>query len=78
MTTPPPAPLIITVQHVHACPTFNGQPGMCSRGARVWFAAHGLSWADFVAHGIPAETLAATGDALALRVVAHARGQLKE
>ncbi len=70
-------PLIITVQHVHACPSFNGHSGLCARGARAWFAAHGLSWSDFVAYGIAAETLIATGDALALRVVAFARGELK-
>lgn len=70
-------PLIITVQHVHACPSFNGRSGLCARGARAWFAAHGLSWTDFVAHGIPSETLEATGDALALRVVAFARSELE-
>lgn len=47
----------------------------CSRGARDFFERHGLSWADFLKHGIPAEQLAATGDKMALQVVEHARGR---
>ena len=46
---------------------------ICFGGARPWFRRHGLDWQDFVANGMPAETLEATGDALALRVVAEAR-----
>lgn len=44
----------------------------CSRGMRPWFAANGLSWADFVKHGIDAEVLRATHNAMADRVIAHA------
>lgn len=47
--------------------------GYCNRGARAWFAAHGLDWARFLAQGIDAEVLAATGDAMALAVVEIAR-----
>lgn len=47
--------------------------GFCADGARNWFAAHGLSWADFVRDGASAESLLATGDALALRVVEAAQ-----
>ena len=46
---------------------------MCNREPRRWFAAHGFSWSDFIQHGIPAETVAATGDPLALIVVEAAK-----
>lgn len=39
--------------------------GYCSRGARAWFAQHGLDYLAFVRNGLPAHTLAALGDALA-------------
>ena len=51
---------------------------LCSRGTRGFFRRHGLDWGRFLAEGIPAEKLSATGDAMALRVVAIAeyeRGQ---
>ena len=48
---------------------------LCFGGARPWFRRHGLDWQDFVANGIAAERLAATGDALALRVIAGARAR---
>lgn len=47
--------------------------GHCVTGARVWFKMRGFNWRDFVANGIEAEALLATGDGLAERVVAHAR-----
>lgn len=47
----------------------------CNTGARAFFARHGLSWPDFLARGIEAEKLERTGDAMALRVVAHAKGE---
>jgi LPS sulfotransferase NodH len=46
--------------------------GYCSRGARAWFAQHGLDYLDFVRQGLPAERLAALGDALADAAVAQA------
>lgn len=51
------------------------QARLCSRGARAFFERHGLDWRQFLREGIPASELAATGDALALRVVEVARGQ---
>lgn len=48
---------------------------MCSRGVREFFVQHELDWSDFLKNGIPASRLAATGDAMALRVVEVARGQ---
>lgn len=46
---------------------------ICFDGARPWFRRHGLDWQEFVANGIEAEQLEATGDALAFRVTAEAR-----
>ena len=43
--------------------------GLCASGGRKWFEVHGLNWSEFLAEGIDAETLRATGDALAIRVV---------
>lgn len=51
------------------------QAHLCSRGARAFFKRHGLDWDAFLREGVPASELAATGDALALRVVEVARGQ---
>lgn len=47
--------------------------GLCARGARAWFARHGLDWSEFIARGIPAERLEATGDHYAHTVCAIAR-----
>jgi len=41
---------------------------MCSRGARHFFERHGLDWPKFLREGIDADELAATGDAMAIRV----------
>lgn len=49
--------------------------GYCARGARRWFARHGLDWSDFVMRGIDADIMLATGDAMALRLVEHVRKQ---
>jgi hypothetical protein len=45
---------------------------ICLAGARTWWRRHGLDWRRFVADGIDAEILTATGDGMALRVVARA------
>ena len=45
---------------------------LCFGGARPWFRRHGLDWQDFLANGIEAERLEATGDALAFRVTSIA------
>ena len=36
----------------------------CHAGVRPWFRRHGFDWQDFLAHGIDAEHLRATDDAL--------------
>lgn len=45
----------------------------CSGRTRDWFASKGLSWSDFLEHGISSDILEATGDHLALEAVAVAR-----
>lgn len=65
--------LIITTTHLYTVPAWNGRQGFCAQTSRKWFAANKLSWSDFVFNGIEAEKLLATGDALAVRVVEHAR-----
>lgn len=54
--------LTVHMRHVRAA-------RLCSRGGREWFRRRGLSWADFLRDGLPADTLRETGDALALRAV---------
>jgi len=60
--------LIVTINDVRAA-------GLCVNGSRAWFARHGLDFRAFVREGLDAKTLLATGDAMALRVVEHARQQ---
>ena len=63
---------VITIDHVRAV-------GLCVNGTRTWFARHDLDFRAFLREGIDADSLLATGDAMALRVVsyaeAHARNQ---
>ncbi len=47
--------------------------GLCMRGSRAWFKAHGIPWSDFVSKGVSAARLEQTGDPLAARAVAAAR-----
>ena len=49
--------------------------GLCVNGTRVWFARHDLDFRAFLRDGCDADTLLATGDAMAQRVVEHARNQ---
>jgi len=57
---------VITIDHVRAV-------GLCVNGTRTWFARHDLDFRTFLRDDCDAETLLATGDAMALRVVEHAR-----
>ena len=41
----------------------------CLAGVRPWFRRHGLNWQDFLARGIEADRLRATGDALVEPVI---------
>ncbi|MDR7095866.1 hypothetical protein [Hydrogenophaga laconesensis] len=59
---------VITIDHVRAV-------GLCVNGTRTWFARHDLDFRTFLRDGCDAETLLATGDAMAQRVVEHARNR---
>lgn len=67
--------MLIWPHHLYSVPNDKGSAGFCAAGARRWWAFHGLSWADFVAHGIDEAELLATGDPRAVRVVEHAHAQ---
>ena len=58
--------MIITMSDVRAAQ-------MCSRGARAFAERHGIDWRQFVSVGIQSETLEATADPMALRIVEVAR-----
>ena len=52
--------------------------GVCWRsGGRPFLIRHGLSPRDFLKNGMPAETLLATKDSIAERVVEVSRGRKK-
>ena len=61
--------IIVTIQDLRAA-------RLCFQGSRPWLARHGLSWQAFLANGIEAKVLEATGDALALRVIAQAQARV--
>ena len=67
--------MIITADHMHSVPTWNGRQGYCHSKAREFFARHGLDWFGFLKNGIDSETLLATGDALAVYLVEHVEAQ---
>lgn len=54
-------------------PTDLNSLGYCHRGARAWFARHGLDWSGFVQNGLPVETFEAIDDAMAARLAAFVR-----
>lgn len=59
------APLRVTLQDLRAA-------RYCRAGVRPWFGRHGFDWQAFVDHGIDADTLRATGDALVDPVIREA------
>ena len=63
--------LIVTIIHVRAA-------GLCVNGSRAWFTRHGLDFRAFLRDGLDAETLLATGDAMALRVVSYAEAHARQ
>ncbi len=65
MTATPEDP-IVTITDIR-------KAGHCPSGARDWFKAHDLDFRAFLAHGLPASTLLATGDAYAEQVVSRKR-----
>jgi hypothetical protein len=56
-------------RHLH------GEPRLCIPGARAFFERHRLDWRRFLRHGIEAEVLIATGDAMAMIAVSRARAE---
>jgi len=50
---------------------------LCARGARAFFARHGLDWNGFLSAGIPATVLECTGDPNALKAAAAARQEAR-
>ena len=66
----------VSFDHLHSMPGTGSRPGYCHRGARQLCQRYGIDWAQAVREGgIPASRLLATGDALAIRLVGHARQQ---
>lgn len=68
--------MIVTLDHLAIVRGFSTRPGFCRRGARQWFAEHGLDWNAFRHEGIDAAVLLATGDPLAealVKVAANSR-----
>lgn len=57
---------MVTIEHVR-------DVNLCARGARVWFARHGLDFREFLMHGLPASVIEGTGDALGKLVADKAR-----
>jgi hypothetical protein len=49
------------------------QATQCRKGARAFFARHGLDWGRFRREGLPAEVIEATGDAMAMATARLAR-----
>jgi hypothetical protein len=65
---------LVTFDHLHSVPSWGARPGFCHRGARALANRYGLDWAAIVRDGgISASALEATGDAMAIHLVAHAR-----
>jgi hypothetical protein len=58
-------PLIVTPTDCQRC-------GFCAPNMKTWADANGFDIRHFLRHGIDAELLRATGDALALKAVAEA------
>lgn len=54
--------MIVTIQDVR-------DAGYCASGARRWFESYGIDFRGFMENGVEAETLLATEDAMANRVV---------
>lgn len=61
---------LVKIEHLRSA-------NLCVHGARTWFATHGLSFREFLQHGIPASRIEATGDALGIKVATCAREQAR-
>lgn len=70
--------MIVRIEHVRSIRGFGQRPGFCASKSREWFVRHGLDWSEFLRSGIDSAVLEATGDGLALALVAHAKQQETE
>ncbi len=64
--------MIVTYRHYRSIPARHGT-GYCRGKGQEWFDRHGLDFRAFVKHGIDESVLLATGDGLAITLVAWAR-----
>jgi hypothetical protein len=55
----------IHVRHMRAA-------NICARGSREWCARNGVSWAQFVAHGLPVAVMRELDDPIVNRIIAEA------
>ena len=62
---------VVTLEHCRRL-------GYCARGMRAFFASHGLDWTAFREMGLPAPTIEATGDAMAIRAAELARAEAQK
>ncbi|MDR1890108.1 MAG: hypothetical protein LBQ81_12150 [Zoogloeaceae bacterium] len=54
---------------------FAGKQGFCAKGCRAWAKQNGFDWMEFVREGIDADRLAATGNPMALALIAQVMEQ---
>ena len=64
--------MIVTYRHYRSIPARDGI-GFCRGKGQEWFDRHGLDFRDFVRNGVDESVLLATGDGLAINLVAWAR-----
>ena len=50
--------------------------GYCNRGMRQWCERIGIDWGSFLKHGIAADELRKTNNAMAERVISHAEREI--
>lgn len=60
------AGVTVTINDLHGL-------GYCSRGARVFFAEHGLNWQSFLQHGIASSELETIDDEMVRAAIDRAR-----
>lgn len=65
--------MIVKLAHLRSITGYGPKPGFCASKSRDFFARHGMDWRAFITDGLPEEDFLATGDALAIALVDHAR-----
>ena len=61
----------VYLHHVRSIPIPGRRAGYCVQGCRAFAERNGLDLKTFAREGIDAETLLATGDAMAIKMVAY-------